>query len=379
MTQTYWKQICLRTLIVLLIGTGVFFTFYFILPLIYPFIIAWAIAMLLDPFVKFLENKVHIPRWLAVTIALFVLLVVISIFFIFLIGELVIVLASLSEKLPLFFKQITQLFMDTFQKNQNINKIIETVQNYLTHNPQHQQNISNSISTNIDLIAKKASELITDLLAGIGSFIGNLPYFFTVLAVVILATFFISLDWPNIKQKLYRLTPKSLQRTGGLVFHGLRTALFGFIRAQLTLISITGLIVLISLFILKVEYAISIAFLIAIVDLLPYLGVGAVLVPWIVYLFLSGQLKLALGLLIVYAITIIVRQFLEPKLVAHNVGLDPLIALISLFVGLNLFGVLGLILGPVIMVTILTLAQAHVFKDIWNYIIGLPTQNEKNV
>ncbi|SFI82359.1 sporulation integral membrane protein YtvI [Thermoflavimicrobium dichotomicum] len=370
MSQTYWFQICMRTLLVLLIATAIFFALYFILPLVYPFIIAWVIAMLLDPMVNWLEKKARFPRWLAVTLVLLVLLSLISIFLIFLISELVVALARLADELPDFFKKMTQLFMDTFQDNQNIRKIVETVQNYLTHNPQHQQNIVNSISNNIELMAKKVSELITELLAGIGTFLSNLPYFITVLIFIILATFFISLDWPRIKQKLYHITPKPLKKTGGMVFYGLKKALFGFIRAQLVLITITGLIMLVGLVILQIEHAVSIAFFIAIIDLLPYLGVGAAIVPWSLYLFLTDQFSLAFGLLIIYAVIIVVRQFLEPKLVANNVGLDPLIVLIALFVGLNLFGVLGLIIGPVITVVLLTLNQANVFRDIWTFIVG---------
>jgi predicted PurR-regulated permease PerM len=100
------------------------------------------------------------------------------------------------------------------------------------------------------------------------------------------------------------------------------------------------------------------------------LGVGAVLVPWVIYLFITGNIHLGIGLSIVYGVIIVVRQFLEPKLVASNVGLDPLLTLISLFVGLKLFGFLGLIIGPVTSVILLALHRAHVFSDIWKFIIG---------
>lgn len=127
---------------------------------------------------------------------------------------------------------------------------------------------------------------------------------------------------------------------------------------------------LIGLTILKVPYAFTIAFIIGLVDLLPYLGVGAVLVPWIIYLFLTGNLQWAIGLSITYGIIITVRQFLEPKLVASSIGIDPLLTLISLFVGLKLFGMIGLILGPVTVVILMALHRARVFQDVWKYILG---------
>ncbi len=370
MTQSYWFQVLLRTLIVLFSITGIILGFYFLYPLIYPFLIAWIIAMLLEPLVDWLEKKTPIPRWLAVLLALLLLLGLISSFTVYLISEIVVTLANLAQKLPEFFKRVSQTFMDSFQENKNFNTIVETVQHYLNNNPQQQESITISISNNIDLMAQKTSELISSLLSGIGSFIGNLPYFITVFVVIILATFFISLDWPKIKKNMYTFLPTHLQKTGGLVFNGLKRALYGFIIAQLTLITITGLIMLIGLYVLQIEHAISIAFFIAMIDLLPYFGVGAVIVPWSIYLFLVDKINLALGLLVVYGVIIVVRQFLEPKLVADHVGLDPLVTLISLFIGLKVFGVFGLIIGPILTVILLTLIQANVFKDLWNYIIG---------
>ena len=127
---------------------------------------------------------------------------------------------------------------------------------------------------------------------------------------------------------------------------------------------------LIGLLILNIPYAITIALLIGLVDLPPYLGVGAVLVPWFLYLFFTGNTKLGLGLLIIYGVIVVVRQLLEPNLLSSNVGLDPLLTLIALFVGLKLFGFLGIIIGPVTVVVILALHRAQVFRDIWMFIKG---------
>ena len=152
----------------------------------------------------------------------------------------------------------------------------------------------------------------------------------------------------------------------------LKMALVGFIRAQLTLITLTAIIILVGLMILKVNYALTLALVIGLVDLLPYLGVGAVMVPWIVYLFIVGNYKLAIGLSILYLITIVVRQFLEPKVYASNIGLDPLLTLVALFVGLQLFGFIGLIIGPTLTVILMALYRARVFHDTFDYIAGRP-------
>ncbi|TCS96746.1 sporulation integral membrane protein YtvI [Hazenella coriacea] len=359
----------MRSIIVLLTILVAYYLIDFLLPLLYPFIIGWVIAMLIEPLVLKLEKRGRFPRWLSVTIILVLLVSMLFTLLIFVIAEIVVELAKLAEFLPTVLNQVGKIFVDTFTKeNTSIKRIIDTIQTYLEKNPQQEQRISASIQSNIGVIANKGTEVITSILSWIGSFISNLPSFLTVLVFIMLAAFFISLDWPRLKQEIKKLLPRRLIHTTGLVYLDMKKALFGFIRAQLTLISITAVIMFAGLLIIQVPYAFSIALIIGLVDLMPYLGVGAVLVPWIIYLVIVGNYQLAIGLSIVYGVIIIVRQFLEPKLVASNVGLDPLLTLIALFVGLKLFGVFGLIIGPVTAVILLALHRAHVFKDIWRFI-----------
>src|SRR5690606_4485163 len=119
-------------------------------------------------------------------------------------------------------------------------------------------------------------------------------------------------------------------------------------------------------------YAITIGLLTGLVELLPYLGTGTVFVPWIIYLFFKGNFDLVIGLSILYGLIVIFRHIIEPKGFADSVGLDPLLTLVALFVGLRLFGFLGLIIGPVSLVVINALIRAGVFMDIWKYIKGRP-------
>lgn len=366
-----WTGPVLRTLVVIGALLVTYLVISYTMPLIYPFVIGWLIAMLIEPMVKWLERRTRIPRWAAVTMILLLLLSLLLSLIIFLVAEIVVELTKLADFLPAIIEKMGQTFVQMFtQENTDFQRIIDTVQKYLEKNPEHEQRISASIQENIGIIANKGTDLITKIVAGIGRFISDLPYLITVLVFITLAALFIGLDWPRLRRKILRIVPKNILKTARYITADLKRALFGFVRAQITLISITAVIMFIGLTILGVSYAFTIAFVIGLVDLLPYLGVGAVLVPWIIYLFLTGNLYLAMGLSIVYGVIIIVRQFLEPKLVASNVGIDPLLTLIALFVGLKLFGIIGLVLGPVIVVTLMALHRTHVFQDIWKYIMG---------
>lgn len=370
MSYGYWQGVLIRTAIVILILIAIYYVLDFALPLLYPFLIGWLIAMMIEPLISWLEKR-KIPRWISVTLILILIFGLIFTLIFFIIAEIVIELTHLAELVPNFFNRAQKLFVDTFTKeNTKIHRLIQTLQTYLEKNPDHQKQIIDSIRENASILAQKGTTIITDFLTTIGQFLSDLPFLLTVLIFIILASFFISLDWPKLKKNLLVMIPNRAQSTLGIVLKDIKKALFGFVRAQLILISITFFIVLIGLFILKIPYAITIALLIGVVDLLPYLGVGAVLIPWALYLFFTGNVELGFGLSIIYIIIVVVRQLLEPKLLSSNVGLDPLLTLIAIFVGLKLIGFLGIIMGPVTVVILLALHRAQVFRDIWKFIKG---------
>ncbi|MCH5584353.1 sporulation integral membrane protein YtvI [Shimazuella sp. AN120528] len=360
-----------RSILIIIIVLAAYFLLDFSIPLLYPFLIGWIIAMLMEPVIRWLERRCKIPRLLGSFLVLFLLLSILLTAVVFLIAGIVVELTNLAQKLPSFFNDLGQLLFEKFvQQNTLLNHIIDTIQSYLQKNPSQQASIQASIQENISALTKQGTMFITDIISGIGSFLGNLPYLITVLVFITLATFFISLKWPRIHENIDHIVPEFIRKTSGAVMNDLKKALVGFIGAQLTLITISSVIMYIGLLILRVPYAISIALIIGVVDLLPYLGVGAVLVPWIIYLFFVGNIHLAIGISIVYLIILITRQSIEPKLVATSIGLDPLITLIALFIGLNLLGVLGFIVGPTVAVIIIALHKAHIFQDIWYYIIN---------
>lgn len=369
-SYSYWQGVILRTIIVILIIIASYYVLKFSFPFIYPFLIGWLIAMMIEPPVRWLEKK-RIPRLISVSLILLIILGLIFTLVFFIIAEIVVELTHLANLLPNFFDKAQKMFVDTFTKeNTHIQRIIQVLQTYLEKNPDQEKQIIDSIHENAGVLAQKGTTLITDILTGIGQFLSDLPFFLMVFVFIILAAFFISLDWPKLKKGFTSFVPERIQSTGGLIIQDLKKALFGFVRAQLFLVTITALIMLIGLLILQIPYAVTIALLIGLVDLLPYLGVGAIVVPWILYLLFTGGTKLAIGLAIIYGVILVLRQILEPKLLSSNVGLDPLLTMIALFVGLKLFGFLGIIIGPVTVVILLALHRSHVIRDIWKYIKG---------
>jgi sporulation integral membrane protein YtvI len=184
----------------------------------------------------------------------------------------------------------------------------------------------------------------------------------------LLAAFFISKDWYKLLARIASYFSENVKAATRTIWGDLQKALFGYIRAQLILITITAIVVLIGLIILNVKYAVLISFLIGLCDLLPYLGTGTFMIPWIVFVFIEHNLYLGFGLTILYSIILIARQIFEPKVLASSVGLDAFSTLISMFIGLKLFGLIGLVVGPVTLIVLTAFHKANVFRDIRNYI-----------
>ena len=353
----------LRFLLVLAIVVVGLIALYFISTVTYPFIIALAIAFIINPLVNFFQRKGRMPRTLAVFLALILVFGLVAGLVTLLIAEIISganylanVVPSHFEKLVVYIEEIiTAQIIPLYNQLTNLfNNLESGQQNTIIENI---QNVGTTVATNVGQFIQT-------------NFLGWLPNAATVLIFSLLATFFISKDWERLVGIGRKVIPVKARTSGKTVFVDLQKALFGFIKAQATLISITTVIVLIGLLVLRVEYAITIALLIGIVDILPYLGTGLVFVPWIIYSALSGDVHLALGLGVLYVIVIVQRQIMEPKILSSSIGLDPLATLISLFVGFKLFGFLGLIIGPVLLVILKTLNSTGVFRDIWSFVTG---------
>ncbi len=368
MNSIYLHRTLRFFLVISVIIAGIFALF-FVSKVTYPFIIGFLIAFMMNPMVNFFQERLKMPRSLAVII---VLVLILSLFA-GLITLLIVEIASGAEYLAnvvpehlvtlinyiehLFAAQLIPLYnqlagmfqsLDTGQQDTIMNNI---------------QSVGANIGTTAGTFIKNFFEKIPNILTWF-------PNAATILIFSLLGTFFISKDWYRLSAISNKLLPKRARTSSRTVFIDLKKALFGFMKAQATLVSLTTVIILIGLLILRVDYAITIALVAGIVDIVPYLGTGVVFVPWIIYEAIAGDTASAIGLGVLYIVVLVQRQVMEPKILSSSIGLDPLATLIALFVGFKTIGFLGLIVGPVILVVINTLQRANVFHDVWTFIKG---------
>ena len=174
-----------------------------------------------------------------------------------------------------------------------------------------------------------------------------LPNVFVVLIISIIATYFISKDKGAVFSSILQIVPEDWQKKAKAMKTEIAQATVGFIRAQLILMFISTVIAYIGLTILGIRYAILLALIIGLVDFVPSVGPGIIFFPWALYsVFVLKQTGMAVVFVIIYILILVVRQSLQPKLVGEGTGIHPLLALASIYLGIKLFGVVGMFIGP---------------------------------
>lgn len=358
----------LRALWVILIVLICLFSFLYITPLVYPFIIGWFIAFAMNPLVNLLNRWVRLPRWLASLISLLLFLGVFVAVITLLVSRIIVEISRfanyINQNIDSWIEKIVQIL-----ESDQFLAMIDQVSLFSAQNERLYETIENNLISAGERLSEQITRYITALVETVISLVTSLPNFALIIVVILLAAFFMSKDWYKLSARTASLFPKAIVARTRNIWIDLKRALFGYVRAQLIMISITAIFIIVGLLIMRVNHAITIGLLIGIVDLLPYLGVGAVMVPWAIILFIQGNISLGIGISVLYAIVLVVRSMIEPKVLATSIGLGALSTLISMVVGLKLFGIVGVVIGPVSVVLAVALFKAHVFQDIRNYIL----------
>lgn len=355
-------------LIIAVVLLGYFFLRY-ALPYIYPLIVAFILSFFINPVVTLLERKLRLPRALATIIVLVAVFTVIVSSIVLIISEFIQGTTYLANVVPPHFNTFVG-YISMFLENHIVPLYRKLADLLHTLHPEQQQVIQQHIQEMASNIATTGTTTLQHLLLKIPAVLKMLPASFAIMIFIVLASFFIVKDWPIFEQRLQARFPGLKRDSTRYVWSHLKGALFGFIKAQIILISISAIIILIGLEIIRVDHALTIALIASAVDLLPYVGTGIIFIPWIIYQFLSGSYPMTISLSVLYMIVVVTRQFIEPKLMSTSIGVHPLPLLIAVFLGLQLWGMLGLLIAPLIVVLGTALGQAGVFQQLWAFVKG---------
>lgn len=344
--------------IALLFILAIFLFFTQILKFVAPFLLAFLIVLAIDKPVGLLEKRLKLPRGLAVALALVVFLVIVGGVLGFIFYKIIIEIWKLAAEIPnIDFDPIAQYFKDLFIKGQNLyfslpeNLIINIEETLEAQMPQ------------LSKIATQISSRLMDIVNGAIGFVKFFPDMVVFIIVTIVSTYFMSRDKEKISSFLYKKVPATWVKKIKSLKNDMLLALGGFMKAQVILMAVTFLELLIGYQIIGVKYAFFFALITAVVDLLPVLGTGTILIPTSIIYFIMGDGVKGISFLILYIVIFIIRQFLEPKIVSESLGLHPLLTMMGIYVGLKLMGVVGMILGPIIIIIIKAFYKAGIFPS----------------
>ncbi|UHA72445.1 sporulation integral membrane protein YtvI [Paenibacillus sp. 481] len=336
---------------------------YFSFPILYPFLVAWLLAYMMNPFVRLLEHRASFPRWVAVTTALILFLIVITLavyVFTTKIVEEAWFIAGIVQEQIVWWSGVANQYVHSAEFQQLLADLNNTI---------GLQEIKETLSQYTSTVANVGTTIVAFVFNLLKSTILVLPNFALITVIVMVATFLISKDWHKITAKGASLVPDKARRSISIVLRDIQHGVFGYLKVTFILSAISAFIFLIGLLILDVKYALTIAIIGGIVDLIPIVGIPAIVVPWACIAYLNGNTYLGTGMLLLWLAILVVRQSIEPKLYATNLGLHPLLLLISLFAGLKLLGVAGIFLGIISLVILTALYKANVFRDVTRYIM----------
>jgi predicted PurR-regulated permease PerM len=193
------------------------------------------------------------------------------------------------------------------------------------------------------------------LLGLAGAILSRMPDSALTVGTALISGVMISARLPRIRKWIALRFPRERLRPLLQTLRQMKTAVGGWLLAQLRLAGVTLMILLAGFLILRIPYGPLWAVGVALVDAFPVLGTGTVLVPWSLVCFLQGDHPQAIGLLGIYTVAFLARTVLEPRLVGGQLGLDPLMTLVALYAGYKVWGIGGMLVAPLLCVTVMEL------------------------
>ncbi len=336
------------------IGGLLLLFFKFLFPALIPFVIAFIVAYIIRFFAKKIGGESVQARK---TVALIITLVFYGVLF----SIMILLGVQLIDKAVAFIQSIPDLYTDSIVPLFQL--LVEKAQEIALHFDEAvalevQKSLNEfqaSIGSYIYDISFKAVGIISDGILGI-------PSLLIKLIVTVVSTFFLTVDFDLIMGLVKRLIGETKYN---VIRDGLtqtRIVIFAYLKSYTILFCLTFVELSIGFWLFRLPYPVYLALAIAVFDILPILGTGGVLIPWALICILIGKTPLGIGIFVLYLVVTAIRNTIEPKVIGKQIGLHPLATLMAMFTGLNLFGLIGLIGCPVLLVIVVNMSKAGMIK-----------------
>ena len=323
------------------VGILAIFAFEKLIPIFSPFLIAWAVALAVRGPAKKLSRKIHVPeRVLRVFLSIFITLIAF--------GVIAILIWQITAMLWRFISDIGEG-----------NAIYEFFTRLTDPDlPIFGDGIPPELADRLsEALGSMISEALSRIASVLTSLVSSIPKSLLFLLVTVISLIYFSIDLEKINSTVARVVPVKLRKTLREARENLFKVVLGYAKSYILIMLITFAEVFLGFVLIRVEHAPLLALMVAFLDILPVIGVGTVLIPWSIFCFLGGNHMRGIGLLILFVVIAVVRQFIEPRIVGKNLNLHPVLTLVFLYVGYALFGIIGLLTVPILAVAVSALIK----------------------
>lgn len=327
-----------------------------LLSLFMPFVLALFMAWLLNPIIKLVQRRLAIPRNVLSLLLLLLLFAVVG-------GLLTILIYNIVIETKALLLNWESIWNYTLKPA--ISGIEIFFSDLFAALPAQVASVANgALDELVAWLHNNVPAMVSRMGSAAGNFAFSLPALVVAIVIFIMATFFISSDYPRLRFMFLDKLSGNLRSFLGNVKHTAFGAFGGYAKAQFLLSVGVFFILLISFIIIGQPYSVLLAFLFSVVDFIPIIGSGTFMIPWAVVDIFTGDYRHAVEMMVIWGIIALFRRMAEPKVVGDHTGLSPIASLVSIYVGMQVAGVWGMVLGPVLCMVLINIYRLGVLDNI---------------
>jgi sporulation integral membrane protein YtvI len=348
------RKFIINFIYLLILIVIIYFIFKYAINTLMPFFIAYIVASMLRPLVEVLCRRIKINKKIISFIIVLIFYALVAVIMVLLAARVISIAKTQVERLPALYRDnIQPALVELFD---SLSKLPDDIDPSIAE-------VLSSITDNLISFAGKLFTKISDVIVGaISGLAYSIPKLVVSTVFCIIASYYIIIDRGLIGDFIRRQLPENVNNTIKEASIAIRDIVWDYIRSYAQILGITFVELVIAMLILRVANPVFVALFIAVFDILPVVGTGTILIPWLIIEFINKDYKMAIGLTISYAVIFVVRNVIEPKIIGEQVGLHPLVTIIAMFVGTVFFGVVGLFGLPITLALLKDLNEKGVIK-----------------
>ncbi len=354
--KTIGKAFGLIGLVILLIWAVVLMMPYiadgisYIIWIFMPFIFSYLLSLLVNPMAETLQKRFRLPRGVSAILVIVLTVGVLGGIVFAIVWKIVDEVKNIFADIPMIAESVRMTWYSvTASLSDFVDVLPEAIQDAI-------DGFGNEM---LVWVANLAPD--SEFLASAGNVAKKVPSIFISIVVFLLSLYFMVSDATAVSRVVRKPFSQSFIDRITRIKKDIKHYVGGYVKAQLIIMCISFTILFIGLSVLGVDYALVIALITAAFDALPFFGSGAVLWPWAIIAFITGDIITGIGLVIIYLSVILTRQLIEPKIVSKNIGMHPILTLMSMYIGYRMLSIGGMILGPLVLILVVSLYRVGIF------------------